>query len=150
MSVGVTGVSANCGTWPRRCLNSHWGAANRIQLILVIPKHMLWITFVNTSCDIALNWDPFYKHGLILIPAWICNHIHYKVWDWITYPFPNFNLAQCITSPKSLTQTAPSCIDDSWRSIIWACGKHLPLQQRSWSDLMSISSAMHIMHLSVD
>ena len=24
------------------------------------------------------------------IPAWISNHIHYKVWDEITCPFPNF------------------------------------------------------------
>ena len=34
---------------------------------------------------------PFYKHGLTLIPAWISNYIHYKVWDEITYPFLNFN-----------------------------------------------------------
>ena len=33
----------------------------------------------------------FYLHGLTLIPAWISNHIHYKVWDEITYPFLNFN-----------------------------------------------------------
>ena len=26
-----------------------------------------------------------------LIPAWICNYIHYKGWDKITYPSPNFN-----------------------------------------------------------
>ena len=31
------------------------------------------------------------KHGLTLIPAWIHNHIHYKVWDEIPNPFPNFN-----------------------------------------------------------
>ena len=24
-------------------------------------------------------------------PAWTGNHIHYKVWNEITYPFPNFN-----------------------------------------------------------
>ena len=36
-------------------------------------------------------WAPFYKHGLILIPVWICNYIHYNVWDEITYPFLNFN-----------------------------------------------------------
>ena len=34
---------------------------------------------------------PFYYHGLTLIPAWINNYIHYKVWDEITYPFLNFN-----------------------------------------------------------
>ena len=33
----------------------------------------------------------FYLHGLTLIPAWINNDIHYKVWDEITYPFLNFN-----------------------------------------------------------
>ena len=30
---------------------------------------------------------------LTLIPAWISNYIHCKVWDEITYPFPNFNSA---------------------------------------------------------
>ena len=34
---------------------------------------------------------PFYKHGLTLIPAWISNHIHFKMWNEITYPFLNFN-----------------------------------------------------------
>ena len=34
---------------------------------------------------------PFYLHGLTLIPVWISNHTHYKVWDEITYPFINFN-----------------------------------------------------------
>ena len=34
---------------------------------------------------------PFYLHGLTLIPAWISNYIHYKLWDDITYPFLNFN-----------------------------------------------------------
>ena len=27
---------------------------------------------------------PFYLRGLTLIPAWINNYIHYKVWDEIT------------------------------------------------------------------
>ena len=31
--------------------------------------------------------DPFYEHGLILMPAWIGNYIHYRVWDEITSPF---------------------------------------------------------------
>ena len=29
----------------------------------------------------------FYKLGLTLIPAWISNYIHYRVWRGITYPF---------------------------------------------------------------
>ena len=35
--------------------------------------------------------DPFYWHGLALIPARISNCILYNVWDEITYPFPSFN-----------------------------------------------------------
>ena len=34
---------------------------------------------------------PFYQHVLTLIPAWRSNHMPSKVWDEITYPFPNFN-----------------------------------------------------------
>ena len=40
------------------------------------------------------NFDtsgPFNLHGLTLIPAWISNYIHYKVWDEITFPFLNLN-----------------------------------------------------------
>ena len=35
--------------------------------------------------------NPFYSHDLTLISAWITNHTHMKVWNEITYPFPNFN-----------------------------------------------------------
>ena len=41
--------------------------------------------------DILVIWDPFYWLCLTLIPAWISNNIHYKVWDENTCPFPNFN-----------------------------------------------------------
>ena len=34
--------------------------------------------------------DPFKYHGLILIPAWISNYIHDKVWGEISHHFPNF------------------------------------------------------------
>ena len=55
---------------------------------------------IQTNMDGALffclfhcfvSWDPFYKHGLTLIPAWISNHTSSKVWDEITYPILNFN-----------------------------------------------------------
>ena len=49
----------------------------------------------------GLFWDPFYQHDLTLIPAGISNHTLIpagisnhtpcKLWDWITYPFSNFN-----------------------------------------------------------
>ena len=37
--------------------------------------------------------NPFYKHGLTLIPAWMCNYIYYTVWDEMIDPFQNFNSA---------------------------------------------------------
>ena len=43
------------------------------------------------SAEWVMASAPFYEHGLTLIRTWICNHIHYKVWDEITYPFLNFN-----------------------------------------------------------
>ena len=36
-------------------------------------------------------YGHFYYHGLTLIPAWISDYIHYKVWDAIIYLFLNFN-----------------------------------------------------------
>ena len=44
----------------------------------------------------CLSFDscgPFNLPGLTSIPAWIGNYTHHKVWDEITYPFPNFNNA---------------------------------------------------------
>ena len=35
--------------------------------------------------------DPFYWHGLHLISTRISYYIHHKVYDDITYLFPNFN-----------------------------------------------------------
>ena len=40
---------------------------------------------------IPVSLGSFYKHGLTLIPSWISNLFHYKMWDEIIYPFPNFN-----------------------------------------------------------
>ena len=37
--------------------------------------------------------DPFYWHGLTLIPAWINIYIHYEMWDEIINPFPNSSVA---------------------------------------------------------
>ena len=47
------------------------------------------IDFVNLMEASPL--DTCYLYGLTLIPAWIINYIHYKVYYEIIYPFPNFN-----------------------------------------------------------
>ena len=43
------------------------------------------------SCRTTFTWDSYYWYDLTVIPAWISNHRPGKVWDEITYPFPNFN-----------------------------------------------------------
>ena len=55
-----------------------------------------------TVCRVLLwlitgAWDTFYWHDITLIPAWISNYIHYKIWDEFIYPFPNFNCATVCT-----------------------------------------------------
>ena len=52
--------------------------------------------------------SPFYHHGLTLIPTRICNYIHYKVWDEITHPFPNFNSAT-IDIWEWISNSIPHC-----------------------------------------
>ena len=46
------------------------------------------MTAIHSSWSFS---GPFYWHGLTLIPAWITNCIHDKVWDEITHPFLKFN-----------------------------------------------------------
>ena len=41
--------------------------------------------------DDPLHQGPLLLTGLTLIPAWISNYSHYKVWGEVTYPFPNLN-----------------------------------------------------------
>ena len=51
----------------------------------------MWDRWTENRAGHTNTWVPFYCHGLTLIPAWISNCIHYKLWDEITYPFQNFN-----------------------------------------------------------
>ena len=48
---------------------------------------------IKASGDVPYIRDPFYLQELTIIPAWISNYIHFKVWDEIAYPFLNFNAA---------------------------------------------------------
>ena len=65
-----------------------------------------WIQCKRTKCNIHDLFQnkifkmsalcpraPFTNMFLTVIPALISNYIHHKVWDDITYPFPNFSVA---------------------------------------------------------
>ena len=67
-----------------------------ILLKVYTEVHYTMIDFMHTSYHstdrkTSFSCAPFYYHGLTLIPAWISNYSHYKVWYEITYPFLNFN-----------------------------------------------------------
>ena len=54
-----------------------------------------WL-FTVTRCETHqvqtfITRGPLYWHGLILIPAWVSDYIHYKVRVEVTYSFPNLN-----------------------------------------------------------
>ena len=62
-----------------------------IQLYQWLSARLRYLQCVNNGDNEA--WCPFCQYGLTLIPAWISDYVHYKVWDAITYLFPNFNSA---------------------------------------------------------
>ena len=58
----------------------------------MICKPFMTAACNNTAMD-NYTIGPFYQHTSTLIPAWISNYFHHKIWDETTYPFPNFNRA---------------------------------------------------------
>ena len=69
-------------------LQNPWGT-------LFIPTKLPYLMY-RKHCVEGLKLQtrslgPFYWHGLNFIPAWINSHIPCRVWDKITFPFPNFN-----------------------------------------------------------
>ena len=57
---------------------------------------------------------PFHWHGLNLIPVWISNYIHYKMW-YETYAFqnvPTFEVPEWISNFKQ-----HFIVDSRWRHI---------------------------------
>ena len=75
--------------------------------------------YVVFIAALFVNGAPFYQHGFILIPAWISNYIHYKVWDEIPYPFSN------LTREK---------IENEWIISPHTTGHVITHQWRDWSD----------------
>ena len=59
-----------------------------ITLSWLRPNHYVLLSWLHYYYMIR---GPFYWHGLTLIPTWINNHRHNKMWDESTYPFPNLN-----------------------------------------------------------
>ena len=70
-------------------LSSHWATGN--YYYTKCPSFM-FVSVCQYVPDYGWQWcQQEHLLGLILIPAWISIHIHFKVWNEITYPIPNFN-----------------------------------------------------------
>ena len=88
------------------------------------------------------TWHPYFWHRLTLIPAWISNYIHNKVWDKITYPFPNFDFS---------TIEVWEWISYFYSTLYWACDylymlrlKLIHVSERGhWSSTSYLRSAVH-------
>ena len=56
----------------------------------IIPKQIITnVAMLGLYIDCRRHGAPF--TNTYLIPSWMNNHMSSKVWDKITYPFPNFN-----------------------------------------------------------
>ena len=60
-------------------------------MLLILYKKLLFMSIFFFYVRNFVMCGPFYWHGLILIPAWISDYIHYEIWDENSYPFLNFN-----------------------------------------------------------
>ena len=75
------------------CLNFYSWTSVELKLgrgsVFISQSYMDAITYPcpKFSTGLANLRGPFYYHGLV----WISNHMPNKLWDKITYPFPNFH-----------------------------------------------------------
>ena len=74
-----------------------------------------WINGYPFSRPNKGHQGPFYKRELFIITRWINNYIYYKVWDEITYPFPNFHGTAKLFGPElSFERILVYCHLNNW------------------------------------
>ena len=74
-------------------INAEYTFKNNCVACFSIFNNLRWVFCVLYIVDrgVVVACSPFYLHGLALIPGWISNHRHYKVWDEFIYRFLNFD-----------------------------------------------------------
>ena len=89
--------------WETMCIISNFTREYVILYIwndFIINCYWILLVVVFVICTYCHQWafpstrDPFYEQDFTFIRAWMSNHTPTKVWNEITYPFPNFN---CVT-----------------------------------------------------
>ena len=71
------------GLYKKKCPQHESGCNFKCTFILRISWNLLGWWYIYASGNLVTS-SPI-THVLTLIPAWVSNHIHYKVWDEITY-----------------------------------------------------------------
>ena len=87
-----TCISHNSDSW--LWINEYANAT-----VMCYSTKFWWLIFTyspkikNLTCprEIIYIYQTVAPFTLTLIAAWITNHIHYKLWNEVTSPFPNFN-----------------------------------------------------------
>ena len=86
----------------RFCGIHHWAISQWMPKLSLISLKLYFNNYDQIPLAnelMALLWVFLTEHTVYAIrrfEAWISNHIHYKVWDEITYPFLNFNGANIL------------------------------------------------------
>ena len=71
------------------------------------------LIYVNLDSIIyVITKGPFHWHGITLIPVWLSNYNHYKMW-YETYPFQNLNVPT-IEVPEWISNFTQHFIVVSW------------------------------------
>ena len=75
----------------KRSVSQYSSAEHYMVQLLSGSKLWGYMSFMGSPITGNVTRSPFYKHGLTLIPVWISNYIHHKMWGEIIYPFLSFN-----------------------------------------------------------
>ena len=74
----------------------NWDISTDFLNLLTSPQCLCWFTMCkglksDILCKQSRVTRPFYWYCLTVIPRRVTNYMPSKVWDEMTYPFPNFN-----------------------------------------------------------
>ena len=83
-------VTKFCVMWEGQALPHDTKFGNGRDKIVDSRAFLSWSLIHGSSWSLLLKAEPAH-HGSTLIPVWVCNYIHHKVWDKITEPLLNFN-----------------------------------------------------------
>ena len=136
-----------------------WKYLHRDQILYTYALGLPWYhcVVVGSGCSYfvtatrALPGCPIYQHRLTLIPAWIGNQMPSKMWNEITYPYPNFN--GCTVFVREMETVIKKTGGDGWRNELqWRCRwmsllhytgywalRYLHWQREHWSWKSSVS-----------